>query len=146
MNSTVSTISRLNASGCADPTVYEVLKREQRAQFGYRPLAYICSPFAGDAEANIRLARHMCAAAVSRRRIPIAPHLLFPQFMDETKPADPDQRELAMFMNRIVLSKCEEVWVYAPRISGGMRTEACWARHLDIPICFLDSDFREIQP
>lgn len=62
MNPTDSTIPRLNASGCADPTVYEVLKREQRAQFGYRPLAYICSPFAGDTEANIRLARRMCAS------------------------------------------------------------------------------------
>ncbi|WP_426705010.1 DUF4406 domain-containing protein [Corynebacterium auriscanis] len=136
-------IDRFNASGCADPTVFEVLKREQRQRFGYRPLAYICSPFAGDTEANIRLARRMCAAAVSRRRIPIAPHLLFPQFMDDTKPAE---RELAMFFNRILLSKCEEVWVYAPRISPGMRTEACWARHLDIPIRFLDSDFREIHP
>ncbi len=143
MNSTDSTIPRLNDSGCADPTVYEVLKREQRAQFGYRPLAYICSPFAGDTEVNIRLARRMCAAAVSRRRIPIAPHLLFPQFLDDAKSAE---RELAMFMGRIVLSKCEEVWVYAPRISPGMRTEACWARHLNIPLRFLDSDFREIQP
>lgn len=143
MNPTDSTIPRMNASGCADPTVYEVLKREQRDRFGYRPLAYICSPFAGDTEANIRLARRMCAAAIARRRIHIAPHLFFPQFMDD---ADLDQRELAMFMNRIVLSKCDEVWVYAPRISGGMRSEACWARHLGTPITFLGKDFQEIQP
>ncbi|WP_172119296.1 DUF4406 domain-containing protein [Actinomyces faecalis] len=143
MNPTDSAIPRLNASGCADPTVFEVLKREQRAQFGYWALAYICSPFSGYTEANIRLARRMCAAAVARRRIPIAPHLLFPQFMNDH---DPTERELAMFMGRIVLSKCEEMWVYAPRISPGMRTEACWARHLDIPLRFLDSNFREIKP
>lgn len=143
MNSIDTTIPRLNASGCADPTVYEVLKREQRAQFGYRPLAYICSPFAGDTEANVALARRMCAAAVSRRRIPIAPHLLFPQFLNDH---DPGERELAMFMNRILLSKCEEVWVYAPHISPGMKQEACWARHLGTPITFLDKDFQEIKP
>lgn len=143
MNPTGSTIPRLNTSGCPDPTVYEVLKREQRARFGYRPLAYICSPYAGDIEANTRLARRICQVAVARRRIPLAPHLLFPQFMDDH---DPGERELAMFMNRIVLSRCEEVWVYAPRISPGMRTEASWAHHLDIPIRFLDTDLREIKP
>lgn len=137
------TIPWLNTSGCPDPTVYEVLKREQRQRFGYRPLAYVCSPYSGDVEGNTTLARRMCAAAVARCRIPIAPHLLFPQFMDDRNPAE---RELAMFMNRILLSKCEEVWVYAPHISPGMKQEACWARHLDIPIRFLDSDFREIQP
>lgn len=66
MNPTDSTIPRLNTSGCADPTVYEVLKREQRAQFGYQPLAYIRIPFAGNIEANTRLARRMCAAAITQ--------------------------------------------------------------------------------
>ena len=75
MSTETLSIDRFNASGWADPTVYEVPKREQRAQSGYRPLAYICSPFAGDTEANIRLARRMCATAITRRRIPIAPHL-----------------------------------------------------------------------
>lgn len=67
---TEAKIPRLNASGCPDPTVFEVLKREQRAQFGYRPLAYICSPYSGDVEANVALARRMCAAAVARRSSP----------------------------------------------------------------------------
>lgn len=143
MSSTDSTIPRLNASGCADPTVYEVLKREQRAQFGYRPLAYICSPFAGDTEANIRLARRMCAAAITRRRIPIAPHLLFPQFMND---CDPAERELAMFFNRILLSKCDELWLYTPHVSTGMRAEVCWAKALGTPIRFLDKELQEILP
>lgn len=134
---------RLNASGCPDPTVFEVLKLEQRERFGYRPLAYICSPYSGEVEANVALARRMCAAVVARQRIPIAPHLLFPQFLDDAKPAE---RELAMFMNRILLSKCEEVWVYAPRISSGMRQEVCWARHLGTPIRFLDKELQEILP
>ena len=93
MSTKTLSIDRFNASGCADPTVYEVLKREQRQRFGYRSLAYICSPFAGDTEANIRLARRMCAAAVSRRRIPIAPHLLFPQFMGDHDPAEYERQK-----------------------------------------------------
>ena len=91
---TTLTIPRLNASGCPGPVAFEVLKPEQRTRFGYRPLAYICSPYSGDVEANVQLARRMCGVAVERHRIPIAPHLLLPQFMDDT---DPAQRELAMF-------------------------------------------------
>lgn len=140
---TTLTIPRLNASGCPGPVAFEVLKPEQRTRFGYRPLAYICSPYSGDVEANVQLARRMCGVAVERHRIPIAPHLLLPQFMDDT---DPAQRELAMFFNRIVLSKCEEVWVYAPRITADMREEVRWARHLGTPITFLDHELEEILP
>lgn len=135
------TIPWLNTSGCPDPTVYEVLKREQRAQFGYRPLAYICSPYSGDVQANTALAQNICRTALECKRIPFAPHLLFPQFMDDTNPGE---RELAMFMNRILLSKCDELWLYTPHVSAGMRAEVCWAKAFDIPIRFLDSDFREI--
>ncbi len=134
-------ISRFNASGLPDPTVFEVLKAEQKKRFGYRPLAYVCSPYAGDTQANTALARRICGVLVARGRIPIAPHLLLPQFMNDT---DPEQRELAMFMNRIVLSKCEEVWLYAPRVSPGMRDEAYWAHAIGTPIHFLDQDLQEV--
>lgn len=137
------TIPWLNTSGCPDPTVYEVLKREQRAQFGYRPLAYICSPYSGDVQANTALAQNICRTALECKRIPFAPHLLFPQFMND---CDPAERELAMFMNRIVLSKCDELWLYTPHVSTGMRAEVCWAKALGTPIRFLDSDFQEIKP
>ena len=60
--------------------------------------------------------------------------------------ADPDARELAMFMGRIVMSKCEQVWIYAPQVSAGMHEEARWARHLDLPITFVNHDFEEIHP
>lgn len=137
------TIPWLNTSGCPDPTVYEVLKREQRAQFGYRPLAYVCSPYSGDVEANTVLAQNICRTALECERIPFAPHLLFPQFMDDTKPAE---RELAMFMDRILLSKCDELWLYTPHVSTGMRAEVCWAKALGTPIRFLDNELQEILP
>lgn len=33
-----------NKEGYADLTAYQALKKAQRAEFGYRPLVYICSP------------------------------------------------------------------------------------------------------
>lgn len=88
-----------NTKGYPDPTAFKALKNLQRAEYGYRPLVYICSPYSGDVENNGELARALCAHAVSRHKIPLAPHLLFPQFMDDSDASD---RELAMFFNRIL--------------------------------------------
>ena len=130
-----------NTEGYPDPTAFTALKNLQRAEYGYRPLVYICSPYSGDTENNVGLARALCAHAVSQHKIPLAPHLLFPQFMDDT---DTSERELAMFFNRILLSKCEAIWVYTARVSTGMRSEIEWAHHLELPITYFDADFGEV--
>ena len=143
MNSTLTDIGipRKNREGYADPTMYQALTQIQKAEYGYRPLVYICSPYAGDTETNVEIARGFCATAVARRVIPLAPHLHYPQFMDDTDPAD---RELAMFFNRVLLSKCEAVWVYTARVSVGMRAEIEWAHQLEIPVRYFGADFEEV--
>ena len=123
-----------NKEGYADLTAYQVLKKAPRAEFGYRALIYICSPYSGDRQANTVLAREMCAHAVGEKKTPLAPHLLFLQFMND---ADGDERKLAMFFNRILLSHCEAMWVYAPRVSPGTRIETAWAHALERPIRYL---------
>lgn len=133
---------RRNAEGYMDMTAFEGLKRAQRTRFGWRPLVYICSPYSGDVEANVELARRFCRVAVQRRTIPVAPHLLFPQFMDD---AVPGERELALFMNRIVLSRMDAIWVYADRISTGMRQEIEWAYVQGTPIKYFNTGFEEIK-
>lgn len=70
---------------------------------------------------------------MSSGKIPFTLHLYYPQFMED---ADPDQRELAMFFNRVLLAKCEALWAYVGRVSPGMRLEIGWARDLDLPIKF----------
>lgn len=135
--------SLYNTEGYPDSTAFTALKNLQRAEYGYRPLVYICSPYSGDVEANMELAQTFCAHAVARCKIPLAPHLLFPQFMDDN---DPETRELAMFFNRILLSKCEAIWVYTARVSVGMRVEIEWAHHFDLPIKYFDADFEEVTP
>ena len=91
----------------------------------------------------MELARRFSAFAVAAREIPLAPHLHYPQFMDD---ADRDARELAMFFNRILLSKCEQLWAYIGRVSTGMRAEIDWAHQMDIPVRFFDADFQEVHP
>lgn len=66
---------------------------------------------------------------------------LFPQFMDD---GDPDEREAAMWFNRVLFARCDGLWVYAPHISAGMRVEIGWACKQEIPVSFFDEDFQEI--
>lgn len=86
----------------------------------YRPLVYICSPLSGDVPGNTERARKFCRFALEKGAIPLAPHLLFPQFMDDD---DPAERELALFMDVILLGKCSELWVFGETVSAGMQTE-----------------------
>lgn len=44
---------------------------------------YICSPYRGDTETNIRKAQQYCKQAIKENHIPIAPHLYFPQILDD---------------------------------------------------------------
>lgn len=121
-----------NAEGYADPTAFGAfcaIEKEEKALRAFRPIVYICSPYAGDVENNIAAARRYSRFAVESGYIPIAPHLLFPQFLNDT---DPKERELGLFFGNAILSKCAEMWVFGERISEGMDTEikrAIWKGH-----------------
>lgn len=130
-----------DAKGHNDLTGYLAVKNIEKAEFADRSLVYICSPFSGDIEANTAMARRFCRVAVGRRVVPLAPHLLFPQFMDD---GDLDERETAMWFNRMLLARCDGLWVYAPQISAGMRVEIGWACKQEIPVSFFDENFQEI--
>ncbi len=115
-------VSKYNSEGYYDPTTHAALtnieNEEKRARF--RPVVYICSPYSGDVEGNVTNARRYCRFAVDNGYLPQAPHLFFPQFMDDT---DPDQRELALFMDIVILTKCAELWVFGGVVSPGMAME-----------------------
>ena len=98
----------------------------------YYPLVYICSPFSGDVENNVIKARTYSRYALDEGNIPIAPHLLFPQFMN-----DESERRLAMHFNYVLLGKCEEVWVFGDNISSGMAEEIKIAKKRKMKIRYI---------
>ena len=53
-----------------------------------RTLVYICSPYSGDVAANVKAAGEYCRLAVDKGYIPVAPHLLYPQFMNDKSGAE----------------------------------------------------------
>ena len=122
-----------NNEGYPDPTAGETLSRitanEKQSLRTFRPIVYICSPYSDDVEGNVAAARRYSRFAVEQGYIPIAPHLLFPQFLDDSRP---DERELGLFFGNALMSKCSEVWVFGSRISSGMESEikrAKWKKH-----------------
>ena len=121
-----------NAEGYPDPTAFGAfcaIEKEEKALRAFRPIVYICSPYAGDIETNTAAARRYCRFAVEAGYIPIAPHLLFPQFLNDS---DPKERELGLFFGTAIPSKCAERFVFGSRISEGMEAEikrATWKGH-----------------
>lgn len=116
-------VDKFNSEGYYDPTAYEAMstvEKEERALRAFRPIVYICSPYAGESEKNVKAAQEYSRFAVEKGYIPIAPHLLFPQFLND---ANPKERQLGLFFGNALMSKCSEVWVFGNRISAGMEAE-----------------------
>ena len=134
-----------NSEGYLDPTPYqaflEIEHDEHRALRAFRPIVYICSPFSGDVETNVANARRYSRYAVDKGYIPIAPHLLFPQFLDDN---NPEERELGLFFGNALMSKCAEVWVFGSRISSGMETEIKRAKWKDYRLRYFTEECQEV--
>ena len=146
-----------NGERYVDPTAYHALKKiekeERKARrtakravgikprigFDYRPVVYICSPYSsGNIEQNVINARKYSRFAVDKGAIPIAPHLLFPQFMSEET-----ERELAMFMNKVLITKCAELWVFGDKYTNGMNDEIIYAIRKDKAIRYFNDNMEE---
>ena len=91
---------------------------------------YVASPFAGDVEENIKKTKGYCKFVVDEGMIPLAPHLHYPQFLDDN---NPQEREIGLMFSLSLLSKCDELWVFG-RISKGVRGEIDTAEKIGIPI------------
>ena len=105
---------------------------DKASRFGYRTLIYVCSPFSGDVEGNTKCARRYSRYAVDRGYIPIAPHLLLPQYMEEET-----ERELAMFMDLVILDRCRELWVFGSNVTGGMQREIARAKQKGMKVRYI---------
>ena len=140
-------IDKFNHEGYSDPTTYEALtniQREEKAadkKAAYLPLVYVCSPYAGDIENNVKNAKAYSRYAVKENAIPVTPHLFYPQFMDD---CNETEREMAMHFNYLLLGKCTEVWVFGGVISRGMARETGVAKKRRMKIRWFTQDLKEV--
>ncbi len=94
-------------------------------------LIYIASPYAGDVEKNTEFAKRACRHVINEGHAFFAPHLLYPQLLND---ADPAERQVGLSMGLAVLPHCDELWCYGSRISQGMHLEIEEAERLGIPV------------
>ena len=134
-----------NASGYLDYTAFyairaadrETATKKKKVHQEKYPRVYICSPFRGDTENNVKNAIRYARFALEQKRFPIAPHLYFPRFMDDDKPAE---RELAMSFDLRLLNGCREIWVFGGHISTGMAEEIAAAKRKKIKIKYFNEN------
>ncbi len=137
-------INKYNSEGYFDPTAFEALtaveKKEKPSKVS-RPIVYICSPYAGDIERNTKAARRYSRFAADSGYIPITPHLLFTQFLDDDIPAE---RSLGMLFGNALMSKCAEVWVFGSTISVGMEAEIRRAKWKNYRLRYFNEKCEEV--
>ena len=100
-------------------------------------LVYISSPLRGDMERNIQRARDYCAYAASCGVIPLAPHTIFTQYLDDEQP---EQREQGLRMGCELMERCDELWVMGNTISQGMQEEINFAHSRHLPVLYVSED------
>ena len=94
-------------------------------------VVYIASPLSGDIEQNLQFARLACRYAMAQGAAPFAPHLLYTQMLDDSRP---EERKLGIDMGSRMLERCDELWLCGDRISHGMAGEKKLAEALGIPV------------
>lgn len=94
-------------------------------------IIYICSPYAGNIEENIAFARQACGYAIRQGAVPLAPHLLYPQILNDSVP---EEREIGIRLGLDILERCEELWICGDRMSAGMKRETAYAKARGIPV------------
>ncbi len=105
---------------------------------------YVCSRLAGDIENNIEKAKvYARFVAKTCGAIPIAPHIYFTQFLDDTVP---EERAFGTMAGLLLLSDCDELWYFGDSVSQGMVREIIAAKEQGIPVRYVsDAEIEQIK-
>ncbi len=97
---------------------------------------FVCSAYGGSID-NLELAQKYCKYVLLNDAAPFAPHLIYPQFLDD---GSTDERLLGIEAGLVFLGRCEEIWVFTVNglITSGMRKEVGYADAYGIVIRAFD--------
>lgn len=120
---------------------YKELLKKFNLTEEYYPLVYVCSPYRGDVEKNIDAARKYSRFTFENKNIPITPHLLYPQFLNDN---DLFERNIAIHkINYVLIGLCKEMWVFGDEITEGMQREILVAQKRKKPIKYFSKELKE---
>ena len=104
---------------------------------------FICSPYRGDIEHNIKVARDAGRIAAKSGYVPVIPHLMYPQFLRDDLP---DERILGIQLGAELLKASDMMWLIGTKITKGMKYELEIAKKMRIPIRCYDERLDRITP
>lgn len=100
-----------------------------------KPKIFICSPYRCNEfhtlEDNVALTKKVCRWALLNNYVPFAPHLIYPQCLNDNKQRERDAGISAGFE---WLSSCDELWQIGSHITEGMQKEIDYANKINLPI------------
>lgn len=95
-------------------------------------VVFVCSPYGGK-RANVKRAINYCLMEIEMGNVPFAPHLLYPQILDEAT-----DRQLGIDMGLEILQRVDELHAWSDEITPGMRQEIDAAEHMGIPVRYME--------
>ena len=140
-----------NSEGYADPTAGMAMgqlmkeykanrKREWQKQYEMKNQSkvYVVSKYAGDIDKNVADAIKACRYLISKKKQPIASHLMYPAILG-VGDTDMESRTLGIMYGLSLLAMCDEVYVFETEsgLSEGMEQEVREAKKLGKPIRFV---------
>lgn len=97
-------------------------------------MVYIASPLRGDYNTNIKNAVEYCRLAGEQGVLPLAPHIIFSQWCNDTIP---QLRKQGLQFGLALLERSDELWVMGTEFSQGMQGEVAFALEHKIPVFFI---------
>lgn len=110
---------------------------------------YIISRYRADSQKqrkfNVAVARYFCKVILDEGKAPMAPHIYYTQFLDDSLPED---RETGLGMGLWELRNCQEflLVIIDGQISEGMRGEIDEVAKLGIPgriVCMTEQEIKD---
>ena len=112
---------------------------EQKGPIGDdAPVVYICAPYAGTDEErakNVENAKRYGLFAISQGYVPYIAHLAICGFLEDNVP---EEREIGIQADNIMIRRCDELWVFGDRITPGMKAEIQLCHELQKPVKYFD--------
>lgn len=106
-----------------------------------KKMIFICSPYRGNVAKNIGRAKRYARFVAGVGHCPVAPHLFFPQFLNDEKP---EERIEGINLGVEMMQKCDQLWIFGSTISQGMAYELEKAKEMEIPIRMFDTECNSI--
>ena len=130
----------------ADTAVAHVMRDQRRKLKRVKdcagwPMVYVVSRYAGDVKKNRADAIRYCRYVLGRKYMPVASHLLYPQFLSDNDPAD---RMMGSAFGLRLLALADEVWVFGKKpYSEGMEREIEEAQRLKKRVRYFEEERRK---